>query len=260
MNNTFDFTRFSMLFAKHTKEHLSIYLMSLGVLAAILCIFLGFAAYTDNGYVGPHVQADIYIIFMIFSGAIFTTLVFSDYGDKKKAIPLLTLPVSHLEKYLVGWLYSYIVFLLLYAGCFYFIDSIVLNIGDLTAAEKNRLVNVITIEDAKFPFALLGYTFLHSVCLSGAIFFEKLHTIKTGFTFFAALLGVVLFNQPLLQLIFGGKALFSSPFGAVRITEGEISQSLEPTEMGGTILIVLLILLTLILWTSAYYKLKEKEV
>lgn len=260
MNNTFDFNRFSMLFAKHTKEHLSIYLMSLGVLAAILCIFLGFAAYTSDGYLGPHVQAEIYIIFMIFSGGIFTTLVFSDFGDKKKAIPLLTLPVSHFEKYLLGWLYSYVIFLLLYAGCFYFIDFIVLTIGDLTSEEKNRLVNVITIEDSKFPFALLGYTFLHSVCLAGAIFFEKLHTIKTGFTFFAALLGVVLFNQPLLQLIFNGKALFSPPFGSVRIAEGEVSHSLDSTPTGATILVVLLILLTLILWTSAYFKLKEKEV
>jgi hypothetical protein len=260
MNNTFDFSRFSLLFAKHTKEHLGMYLMSLGVLTAIVGSFLGFITYNMDGYLGPHIQAEMYIIFMIISGTIFTTLIFSDYGDKKKAIPILTLPVSHFEKYLVGWLYSYLLFIILYTICFYCMDALVIGIGNITAVQKSTIVNVITVEDSKFYRGILGFTFVHSVCFAGAIFYQQWHFIKTGFTFFASVIAIFLLNQPLVLLIFGSKADISPPFDSVRIVEGTQSWSINADSTGGIILVVLAIGLVLILWTSAYFKLKEKEV
>jgi hypothetical protein len=260
MNNIFDFNRFSLLFAKHTKEHLTMYLMSVGVLAAIVGSLLGFITYNMDGYLGPHIQAQCFTIFMIPAGTIFTTLIFADFGDKKKAIPLLTLPASHFEKYLVAWLYSYVIFQLVYAICFYFMDFMVISISNITAVQKSTLVNVITVEDSKFTQGILMYSFVHAVCFAGAIFYQQWHFIKTGFTFFATAIGIFLINQPLLLLVFGKNVGLSAPFDSIRIVEGEQSWSLEPAETSGVIVIVMIISVVLILWTSAYFKLKEKEV
>jgi len=260
MNNTFDFKRFSLLFAKHTKEHMGMYLMSLGVLTAIIGSLMGFITYNMEGYLGPHIQSQLYIVFLIISGTIFTTLIFSDYGDKKKSVPLLTLPASHFEKYLVGWLYSYLLFIIVYTISFYCMDAIVIAIGNINAVQKSSIVNVITVEDSKFFGGMLGFTFVHSVCFAGAIFYQQWHFIKTGFTFFACAIALFLLNQPIVLLIFGPKAHFSAPFNFVGIHEGNQSFSIEADETGEYIFLVLLIVLVLILWTSAYFKLKEKEV
>jgi hypothetical protein len=260
MNNTFDLNRFSLLFAKHTKEHAGMYLMSLGVLTAIIGSLLGFITYNMDGYLGPHIQAEIYTVFMIISGTIFTTMIFSDYGDKKKAIPLLTLPVSHFEKYLVGWLYSYLLFIILYTICFYCMDALVIGIANLNAVQKSSIVNVVTVEDSKFFGGLLGYTFVQAVCFAGAIFYQQWHFVKTGFTFFASAIAILLINQPIVLLIFGKKASFSPPFNSVQIREGSQHWSINADHTGEILSVVLLIVLVLLLWTSAYFKLKEKEV
>lgn len=260
MNNTFDLQRFGLLLAKHTKENARTYLLSVAVLAAILCSFLTFVTYASDGYLGPHLQATFYLIFKILSGAMFTSVVFSDYGSKKKSIPLLTLPVSNLERYLVSWIYSYLIFQVLYTMCFYLVDFSVLSIANLTSVEKNVVVNIITIEDSKFYPGLMIFTFVHSVFFLGAIFFRNLHFIKTGFVFFGGILGIILLNAPLLRIIFGENALFSPPFNSIRIMEGNNGVSLDPAQ--GTELIpwVLIMVMSLILWTAAYFKLKEKEV
>jgi hypothetical protein len=260
MNNTFDLQRFGLLLSKHTKENARTYLLSLAVLAAILCSFLTFVTYANDGYLGPHLQATFYLVFKILSGAMFTSVVFSEYGSKKKAIPLLTLPVSNLERYLVSWIYSYVIFQVLYTFCFYLVDFTVLSIADLTAVQKNEVVNIITIEDSKFFPGLMIFTFVHSVFFLGAIFFQKLHFIKTGFVFFAGVLGLILFNGPLLLIIFGGKAEFSPPFDSIRILEGKNGIALHPAPETVFIPWILIVVMALILWVGAYFKLKEKEV
>ncbi len=260
MNNTFDLQRFGLLLSKHTRENARTYLLSIVVLAAILCSFLTFITYSSGGYLGPHLQATFYLVFKILAGAMFTSVVFSGYGDKKKSIPLLTLPVSNLERYFVGWIYSFVIFQVLYTMCFFLVDFAVLSIANLSSAEKNEVVNIITIEDSKFYPGLIIFTFIHSVFFLGAIFFRKLHFIKTGFIFFGAVLGIILLNAPLLKIIFGEKVLFSPPFDSIRIMEGENGIALHPAPGTEMIPWILVGVMSLILWTSAYFKLKEKEV
>ncbi len=260
MNNTFDLQRFGLLLSKHTKENARTYLLSLAVLMAILSSFLTFATFANDGYLGPHVQATFYLVFKVLSGAMFTSVIFSDYGSKKKAIPLLTLPVPNLERYLVSWIYSYVIFQVLYTLCFYFIDFTILSIANLTAVQKNEVVNIVTVEDSKFFPGLMIFTFIHSIFFIGAIFFEKLHFIKTGFVFFASVLGLILLNAPLLQIIFGGHAEFSAPFDSMRILESGNTIELHPSPATVYIPWILIAVMSLILWVGAYFKLKEKEV
>ena len=260
MNNTFDLQRFGLLLSKHTKENARTYLLSLAVLMAILFSFLTFATFANDRYMGPHVQATFYLVFKILSGAMFTSVVFSDYGSKKKSIPLLTLPVSNLERYMVSWLYSYVIFQVLFTFCFYLVDFTVLSIANLSAVQKNEIVNIITVEDSKFFPGLMIFTFVHSIFFIGAIFFDKLHFIKTGFVFFAGVLSLILFNGPLLLIIFGGHADFSVPFDSLRILEGDKTIDLQPSSATEFIPWSLIVIMALTLWLGAYYKLKEKEV
>ena len=50
MNQTFNLNRFAALFKKHTVENYKTYLMSVGVLAGLLILFMGIASYSNGGY------------------------------------------------------------------------------------------------------------------------------------------------------------------------------------------------------------------
>src|SRR4051794_28226809 len=104
MSNTFDIKRFGMLFKKHTLEHGKTYLLSAGVLTGIMFLTLGFMSYSSNGHLRINEQIPVFVFLSIIAGGIFTSIVFTELGDKSKAIPTLMLPASHFEKYLVAWL------------------------------------------------------------------------------------------------------------------------------------------------------------
>ncbi|WP_449438391.1 hypothetical protein [Pedobacter steynii] len=182
MNETFNFTRFLNLFKKHTAEQYKTYLMSAGVLIGVLILILGFISYSTRGHMGPTIQAAMFINFLFFSGTIFTSLIFTDLGDRKKSIPALSLPASHFEKYLVAWIYSFVIFQLVFLACFYTIDYLVVAAWNASAEEKMELINVFS-PDRKVWASFLIFAVLHSICFLGAVFFEKLHFIKTVFVF-----------------------------------------------------------------------------
>src|SRR5471030_1935310 len=104
MNNIFNAKRFARLFIKHSTEHYKNYLMSFGVLVGVLLLGIGFFTYINNDEpMNMALQTSVFAIVLMLAGTMFTRNIFSDIGDKKKAVPALTLPASHFEKYLLGW-------------------------------------------------------------------------------------------------------------------------------------------------------------
>src|SRR5450755_2181657 len=121
MNKILNPTRFWRLFTKHTAENYSTYLMSMSVLAGVMLLGGAFIIFLIPGPMDAGFQSVVFIILMLISGTIFSSTVFSELGDKRKAVPALTLPATQLEKFLVGWVYAYPIFVLVYTGIFYLV-------------------------------------------------------------------------------------------------------------------------------------------
>ncbi|ETZ21174.1 hypothetical protein [Pedobacter sp. V48] len=259
MNETFNFTRFLNLFKKHTAEQYKTYLMSTGVLIGVLILVLGFISYSTKGHMGPVIQAAMFVNFLFFSGTIFTSLIFTDLGDRKKSIPALSLPASHFEKYLVAWLYSFVIFQLVFLGCFYAIDYLVITIGNANSPDKIEVVNVFST-DRKVWVSFLVFAILHSICFFGAVFFEKLHFIKTVFSFFIFIAMLCLLNPVLLHTIFQEEIDNGIPFNMVGLIINKEYIYIEPTKTSFIIAATVAILISVILWISTYFRLKEKQV
>lgn len=261
MNNTFTFNRFSLLFKKHFIEQIRTYLMSVAVLIGFLAITLGFAAYASDGelYLGVKTQLMFFITFLLGAGIIFTSIIFNELGDKKKAIPILTLPVSHLEKYLVAWIYSFPIFLLVFLGCFYAVDGLTVYFCNLNVIHKNEVLSLFN-EEYK-PYRILPvFTVLHAIAFAGAIFFEKLHLIKTAFLTMIFVFAVFLINQPLMKMLFKPEVRNAVPFDTVGVIDGDNVWYIAATKDSHLIITTLLVILMITFWTSAYFKLKEKQV
>lgn len=256
MNNIFSFSRFGNLFRKHTAEHYKTYLMSVVVLAGILVAFIGFHNALDLRPMEVDVQYDIFVVTFFLCGALFTSSIFTDVSNPKRAIATLTLPTSHFEKFLVKWIYSYIFFPVIFAAIFY---MVMIPMQALVQSEGNRmeLLNILVEKDIVNVF--LFFSAIQAIYMMGAIMFRKLSFIKTSFISFIIVMIFFVLNTKFLELILGVHVVSGFPFSYAGITEDDGSYNIYA---GGKVelLFVMAVALAVIFWMAAYFRLKEKQV
>lgn len=258
MNNTFNFKRFMLLFKKHSLEHAKTYLLSTAVLAGILLLVMALLSYNSKGRMPEQIQAIVFLYFILGAGSIFTSLSFIDLGDKRKATRLLTLPASHFEKFLVSWIYSYVIFQLVFIGVFYLIDCMVIALSVPPLYSTNQLMDIFNGDDI-IKIAFIAYAVFHAFFIWGAIVFEKLHFIKTAFVFFIYIILLIIINEWLLHSLTGNKSLDGVPFTTATFLDGKNIRVVMAIGMRNTNWIVLAITV-IIFWLSAFFRLKEKEI
>lgn len=258
MKDHFNFLRFGRLFKKHTTEQYKSYLMAWVVLISALGLVTGFVAYMTKRPLSLDEQSVCFLFFLVAAGTIFTSTVFASLGDKRKAVATLTLPASHLEKYLVGWLYSYLIFQALFILSFYLVMPVILSLY-APAGPAPKLLNIFSLESMAY-LAFIFYTFLHAFALVGSIYFEKLHFIKTGFVFFLLYLGLLLLNKSVLKALFPPKLDFMIPFGRITFQENNdyFWLTLPPEQQN--LLILVPLTLAVLCWLTAYVRFKEKQI
>ena len=258
MSQFFSIDRFGRLFRKHTAEYSGGYLMATAVLLGGIGLVLGFVAYMSSGPVTPDMQAVIFVMGLLAAGSFFTSTVFALFGDKRQATAALMLPASHGEKYLVGWLYSLPIFLAVYVGCFYLIDSLVLQ---LTSGSGQPVVLVpLFSNESKLYYSLLVYAVVNAVFLWGSIFFVKQHFVRTAF---AVLLGAVLLatvNFQAVQGLMGRKLNAAVPYSGMAFQDGKewYSVNLPHTLNSWFVLVPLGVML--LGWAAAYARVTEKQI
>jgi len=256
MSNTFNIHRFLRLFVKHTAEHYKIYLMSVAVLIGVLMLGGGFLTYIVDEPLDIGAQTVIFAAALFLGCAIFTSTIFADYGDNKKAVSSLMLPASPLEKFLVGWVWSYLVFTVVFLASFYLVLYMVTNARHWPH-HYPQLFNVF-VDPA--PTIFIPFTFVHAFTLFGAIHFKRLHFIKTGFVFFATVAGLILVNTFFLQGLFGRTIHPAVPFTNVSFSQGDKYFDINITQQYSGVILWLIIVVSVFLWVAAYFRLKEKQV
>lgn len=231
--------------------------MSIVVLLGIMILGGAFLLYMVDMPLDENFQSVLFMALLLLSGTIFTSNVFADLGDSRKCIPWLTLPATHFEKYLVAWIYTMLVFLLVYTAVFYGVLLIAVHIRDFPGYTP-RIFNV--FQKPVFLIFLL-YAFLHGIAFWGAIFFKRLHFIKTAFAFFIFFALLVWFNKIVLGLMLTKKAEAAPPFGSARIYENGSYKDINlASQTQDAIMISLIVAVAFIFWVAAFYRLKEKEV
>src|SRR5665213_1138083 len=254
MNNFFSLRRFLRLFVKHTAEHYRTYLMSVAVLAGVMLLGGWFLFFVVLDAPDAGLQTAIFVILMLIAGTIFTSTVFSDFGDKAKAVNALTLPATSFEKFLVGWVYSYPIFLVVYTAVFY---VVLWGLGAIRHWGPSQHFNGMDLRRDGLYLMFIIFSVLHAITLFGAIFFEKLQFIKTGFAFFIAYAVAMTVNTLLLKLLTGLETIKPAmPFGYLNFDEGRRYYSIAVVNGASGVVVIIMVLSTLAIWAAAYYRLK----
>src|SRR5450432_299304 len=233
MNYTFNTNRFGKLFLKHTREHYKGYLLSLAVLVGVMILGGSFLIYMVNVPIDKNAQTFLFMVLMMLAGTVFTSTIFTDLGDKKSAIPWLTLPASHFEKYLVAWVYSFLVFLIIYTVIFYLSALYAINIKRFPNYQP-RLLNV---------------------------FEPQILQMYIVFAFFISIALLILINKLILGALIGRAVEATPPFGELLVADkGQTIDIHIVNKMQYSYMIYLLAALAIIFWVAAYYRIKEKQV
>jgi hypothetical protein len=258
MSQFFSFSRFGRLFSKHTTEQASGYLLATGVLLGGIGLVLGFANYMSSEPMPTAIQAVLFTMGLLAAGAFFTSTVFAPFGNKKQATAALLLPASHGEKYLVGWLYSLPVFMAIYVGCFFLIDSLALRIH-ATPAHPGELVQLFSGPEELYT-SLVAYAVVNAVFLWGSIFFTRQHFVRMAFGVLLALVVLTTVNYQALEALLGRSLSSAVPFASLPLREGREWYALElpPAQLAGFALVPLGLML--LAWVAAYVRLKEKQI
>lgn len=258
MNNHFNFHRFGLLFRKHTAEHYKTYLLSLAVLQGGMFAVMGFINYMASRPLGPNEQSIFIVLLLPGAGMMFSSTVFAQLGDKKRAIAYLTLPASQLEKYLVGWIYAFPVYLLLFVPAFYLMLSLLLHLDPRVVGEP-EMINVLT-SSPKLHTLVILYGLLSAVMLIGSAYFDKNHFTKTVFAGILALVLLYNLNKQLAQAMLGRELISVGPFGSVAFSEDDMRFEVGIYEGNEYLITALIVVLALLGWVAAYYKIREKQV
>ena len=258
MSQYFNLTRFGRLFRKHTAEHLRGYLLATAVLLGGIGLVLGYVAYLNTQAMSASVQAIVFFMGLLSSGAFFTSTVLAPFGPPRQATPALLLPASHGEKYLVAWLYALPIFVAVYIGCFYLMDALVLQFDDW-AGPKPDLVSLFSGPE-KLCMGVVAYAVLNAVFLWGSIYFAKQQFIRTAFGVLLGLVVVVVVNFQVVQALVGHKVESVLPFLGLVLREGKAIQALDLPPGQTAWLVLVPVGLMLLGWAGAYLRLTEKQI
>jgi len=263
--------RFGLLLKRQWLEFGKIYLMSLVVLTAIIVGMYFFNTpkighdnfrWTNTNFTQLGFKLPLFLV----AGLLFISIVASTYfgvlGQKSKAIMELMTPASVVEKFLCGIFFTVIVSILSYLLIFYVVDKIFIQyINSLW--ENQKLLNYHTqkltpvifsnifddiTEEPEYKFLFVSPFLISSIFFLGSVYFNRFHYIKTAVSITAFLTFIITLTIKIGISLMKDKTPINNG-----IVVGEKNFIF-------TAFFWLTTILTLIIWTITYIRLKEKEV
>ena len=260
MGNTFSFKRLRMLIVKHAIENWKLYIIFLIVLT--IPIYL-----TNTSYA---LQRNLpvfenYVLLMISFGALYTGMFFKKWTDKAKGSNYFMLPATVSEKIALVFFYTIIVFVPLFTSVFYFESFIQHKIYNPDA--EMLFIGHYGPHFLLFTFltkAIVPYVFLQSLFLLFQIWFNKRQTVRILIYLFCSYFFVTFCNIYYIKWISGSyEVTIDGQFILFPVTilyRDLMDYNLFTSPLIANISLPVIVIITMLIYMAAYYKLKEKEI
>lgn len=273
MNRYLSFRRMGHLLVKDLSEGYRGILVVVGALTGIFLLnyLLNGLSGSQNSLVRPNgvvgfassnsvLHMTYFALTLFIGGFIITSRAFLELHTTNRSHDWLMLPASPIEKYfsrLVLTSAGVAVGMVVYFALFSLFGSA------LMLLLFHRAYVLFNPLDGAVWLLVLNYVVLQSIFFAGAVYFKKLHFIKTVLVLAGFGLLLVLVTGGLAVRLFWGELLVLNAHGA--IGQGELA-SVEPQLLsaGRTVAVILRIaywgLLAPVFWIVAYFRLREAEV
>jgi hypothetical protein len=269
MNKSVNVNRVLLVIIKYVYENRRSFSLMLLAVGAFLVLSMGvnlIFTNTNPNLFREESQIIYYFIGLFLSGCLSAGVHFSELGSKSKAIHYLLAPASSAEKFICAIFFGVIVFFFGYTLVFYAIDSVVVILANIKFETHWRIVNLFEInkyENRIFdgPFSSFFYIYFvaQAFFLLASVYFSKNGLFK-------AIIGVgIIWVLSIFLLMTFIKSFpygqFHSGSNMFEIAEisGVTKKVLLPSLITMPLIFFYKFLLTPLLWTSAYFRLKEKQ-
>lgn len=270
MNQTFDIHRFTLMLRLDWAEKGRNSLLMASVLTfCLLAMMAPIALYDEYSNFREILQYFALMMILLFGASLYTSSAFSQYSASDTGIAALMLPASQTEKFLSSLLINLVFvipFLIFFWQFHYFITDFA-NEKLPVNGEKYRY-----IPNDFMLYSTYCYLGIQSAVFLGSIYFRKSSYIKTaalviGFAFVTTIANLMLAtglaSNPSKFVAFplsGWKLWYYSKDGVSRpeYAAGFYHMTFPPEVF--TALQVFAVFTALMLWTCAYFQLKEREI
>lgn len=278
MNQTFSFTRFGRLVRKYFTDNRGQLLANIGLLVSGLFVLIIFAYQGSPGAVNDQ----RYILFFVLGWAcwyVFTVQQIAVLNQKERAINYLMQPSSQVEKILLIWLFSGVGFVVVYASVYALLDAMgvsYVNSRDWTPEQLDMMRRQGSLFELKsifgeksidnIPRQLWVFTILlHSFTMAFSLLVRRYTLPLVVVIAFALLIFSHLGNNFLMHTLTGSGTVDSpTPFtDATAISptkEYQYRMVGLPQPIGNLIRYGVGLIAIVLLYVTAYFRLKEREV
>lgn len=278
MNQTFSLNRFGRLLRKYFTDNRGQLLANVGLLVGGL--FLA-CALTYQGSPGAVTEMRTLVFFLVGWPCwyVFTVQQITALNQKERAMNYLLQPASQFEKIALIWLVSGIGFMLVYASVFYLFDSVGVwfaNHRDWSSEQismMKRQGSLFVLEPffadknlGNVPAQLWAFTaLLHSFTMAFALLIRRYTLPLVVVIAFALITFGFLGNNYLLHILTGSGWISSvSPFGQATaqspLNQYDYRTIALPQPLSNQLRYAVGIVAVILLYITAYVRLKEREV
>ena len=262
MKNSFSIQRILLLSRIHLSGILPAFIAVYAIILFIL-IYISIIAGLDSD---NYLLSYPYLYFFI--GCVYTSSFWGSWANKKKSYSYLMIPASLKEKLIVGLIFTTVVYTIVFSVLYFLTAYVTGNIFHpsfsfvdmfTTSSEDVRLT------DFSFGISIFNYVIFQSLFLLGGLFFNKRQFNYTAITVF--LLMVLFFpgNIYFLESLTGWRIIGTNSIlmigGRLSLWKsGEASIGILMNQSIKTISYLVWMIIPLLVYVAAYFKLKEKEI
>ena len=265
-NQIFEWRRFGLLIRKHWTDNRLVHLVSPLLIAALILLLWQITVSSKVLVRSNH--TNIFLTSFLLLGGAYASITYNALRPRLAGMQYLMLPASTLEKFLVAWVYVYVFFTLTFLLVFYGIDWVMIAIikasPSLSKQSDLSVFSLSELLEPKYRTILVNTLSIQAIAFLGSVYFERNALVKTFALVAGVMIGTSLLNQLLSHFFFEelvGHVNYTSSNDYLRWEvqrNASLSVSLSHQELNITVLLRLLVIL--IIWLSAYFRLREKEI
>ncbi|MHB8208948.1 hypothetical protein [Mucilaginibacter sp.] len=267
MNNIFELKRFGLLLKKTVMERpVQLFGLCGLILAATLVLYSVLLHLI--GWQGWNMVQNLTFVWCFMGGGCFlSSIVFGYFGTNASGSAYLTLPASTFEKWLCGVLIIGVCFPCLFLVFFRLMDASFVMAYHNGLDRNSQNYKVMYDAARAYPFdnvfvkeSVMIYVNFVGAMMVGSLYFNKVSAIKTAIVYCCALAIIFFLN------LFLAKAAFSNvdmafPFNKIMIKVGNGFGTIElPSNVSNIVHVAILFIIPIVLWITAYIRLREKEI
>ena len=260
MENIFSFKRFWLLVRKHANENWKLFLLLIifMIVPSLLYTLLYGRSRVDMFY-------PFYIFFLVLTGTISTGMFFKNWMHQSRATTLLILPSTPFEKIALVLFYTILVILPVFTFVFYFSNLVL-----YTSGYPGKPFSMISFyDDHSLIYAIIfriiiPYAFSQSFFLLCTTWFKKRQIVTGLASSVMILIAVNIWNFSFIKSLTAGMSFF--PVNQFLLFPSSVQYHLQGNSQNissnliYTISLLVYVIMTVLFFMAAYFKLKEKEI